>query len=286
MSFDTQQAAAARLAASLENADVVICVEVAAATLFIYDYFTTLSSEVDLVWRDKWGAGKILFLMGRYRIWPELVIILHYGMFKDVPSPCRFTYTYCAWSVLVGVTVGDAILVLRTWAVWGTSRRILFALIILLCATTAINAYYLTRFLRDLTFLPREQQDPAILKVAGENMCAFTAMGREIGISWIAVAGFELVIFLLTAIKLKGIAHAYYRTSRLVSSIYRDGILYFITLSSVSIANVIFIYTQPPEYIILLALMQGTLHSILTCKLILHIRAVARDDETLTTSKT
>ncbi|EJD38099.1 hypothetical protein AURDEDRAFT_172860 [Auricularia subglabra TFB-10046 SS5] len=108
MSLSAPQAVAL-LASSFANAQVVVYVEVAAATLFFYDYFTTFPSEVELVWRGKWGAGKILFLMGRYIMWPELTIVLYYALFKDAPNNCRFTVTYSLWSVLIGITIGDGV---------------------------------------------------------------------------------------------------------------------------------------------------------------------------------
>ncbi|EJD38094.1 hypothetical protein AURDEDRAFT_172855 [Auricularia subglabra TFB-10046 SS5] len=212
MSLSAPQAAAL-LASSFVNAQLVVCVEVAAATLFFYDYFTTLSSEVEL-----------------------LTIVLYYALFKGAPNNCRFTAL-----VLIGITIGDAILVLRTWAIWDTSRAVLVLLATLLCASTVTNAYYLTRYLRGLILFPLERLDPSIVRLFGRHSC----LDREIGVLWIVVAAFKL---------------------------------------GISAANVVFVYTQPLEYVILLALMQGTFHSILTCRLTLHIRSVATEDTTLALS--
>ncbi|EJD35253.1 hypothetical protein AURDEDRAFT_175677 [Auricularia subglabra TFB-10046 SS5] len=297
MSLSAPQAAAL-LASSFANAQVVVCVEVATATLFFYDYLTTLSSEVELVWLGKWGAGKILFLLGRYVMWPELMMVFYYALFKDAPTNCRFAVTYSLWSVLIGITVGDVILVLRTWAVCDTSRTVLVLLATLLCCSTATNAYYLARYLRGLILFPLERLDPSIVRSLGRHSCPFTAMDREIGVLWVVVAAFELVVFVLTAVNLKGIARLNCRTSRLVSSIYRDGTLYFLylfgesplassasCLLTASIRNLRGECSIRLEYVILLAIMQGTFHSILTCRLILHIRAVAREDATLALSE-
>lgn len=227
----------------------VQCVEVAAATLFTYDYFTTLAAEVDLVWRGRWGVGKILFLMSRYVMWPEVVLVFYYALFKDAPTHCRFTFTYSMCSVLAALTIADAILVLGTWAIWQTSRRVLIFLSAFLCALTVTNAYYFARDMQEFILISPDQVDPSIAKMLGRHSCTVTAIGRDIGVPWIAVAAFELVIFLMTVFKLRGGASTAVkcRSSRLSSAIHRDGTLYFTLLFGVSSANAVLVYTQPPD---------------------------------------
>lgn len=80
-----------------------------AATLFFYDHLLTLFAEIDLVWRAKWNTGKVLFLLVRYMMWPELCFILYYDFIGDPSDKCRITYTYSLYSLLVGITVADGL---------------------------------------------------------------------------------------------------------------------------------------------------------------------------------
>ncbi|EFI26791.1 hypothetical protein CC1G_15714 [Coprinopsis cinerea okayama7 len=57
---------------------------------------------------------------------------------------------------------------------------------------------------------------------------------------------------------------------------YRDGFFYFVSLTLVTIGNIIFDRRAPPELRFMLTLPQGVLHSVLACRLILHIYDFAR----------
>lgn len=48
-----------------------------ATCLFVYDYFTTFSDEVDFIWKARCGPGKLLFLLVRYVTWPELLSLIY-----------------------------------------------------------------------------------------------------------------------------------------------------------------------------------------------------------------
>ncbi|EJD38119.1 hypothetical protein AURDEDRAFT_172877 [Auricularia subglabra TFB-10046 SS5] len=75
---------------------------------------------------------------------------------------------------------------------------------------------------------------------------------------WVFIAAFELVIFVMTAIK--GFGHFHEQHSSLISSIYRDSLLYFVFIFGISAANVMVSYMNP-GYDLLLGPMQCTLHS-------------------------
>ncbi|EJD38770.1 hypothetical protein AURDEDRAFT_172090 [Auricularia subglabra TFB-10046 SS5] len=82
--------------------------------------------------------------------------------------------------------------------------------------------------------------------------CALTSNSRRIGIAWLGWTGFELVIVVMTLIKyFKDSQHC--RSSNMIRSLYRDGIIYFIYMFAVSVANVTILYTTSVDsYIVLL----------------------------------
>ncbi|KZV86307.1 hypothetical protein EXIGLDRAFT_587720, partial [Exidia glandulosa HHB12029] len=67
----------------------------------VWDFVLTLREEVRWIWGSSWGLGKILFLLGRYMTWAEVILAV------------------CL------------ILILRTWAIWKRSRRVLCGLLII-----------------------------------------------------------------------------------------------------------------------------------------------------------
>lgn len=261
--------------ASLHRGQTVHFLHVAAAALFIYDYFTTFAEEVALIWPAQWGSGKILFLLARYITWPELVIVLYIELFDVKPTLCHAIYTYATWSILAGIVISDMILILRTWAIWGANRAILVMLSVLLVAITATNCYIVAYYIRNTVFISANSVVP------GVQGCVIISSTRRIGVAWITLTAFEFVIVLMTVVK--GVEHFRKSSSNLISSLYRDGILYFIYLFSISLTNLVFVYATPAEYIVLLAQLQRAFHAILSCRIILHLRAAsaAQHSETL-----
>lgn len=136
-----------------------------------------------------------------------------------------------------------------------------------------MNFYVIADTLHNILFYLSRELDPAIAALVREyRICLISGDFRELGVLWSTIAGFELVVFGLTA--MKAIAHVRGQTSSLVYSLYRDGMLYFVYIFALSATNVVLVYTKPP-YALLLGPLQCAFHSILCCRLVLHIRAAA-----------
>ncbi|EJD34772.1 hypothetical protein AURDEDRAFT_176167 [Auricularia subglabra TFB-10046 SS5] len=201
---------------------------VTAAALFFYDHVLTLSAEIDLVWRSKWSVGKALFLVERYMKWAELGVMFYYDWINSSVPDCLPIYSYTMYSLLLGVVIADVILILRTWALWDTSRLVIILLSVLLCAITAANYYFVAYYLRTLNFFPLDKVDPRAASIFDNKFCLATKLSNRFAIIWVSIAAFELVIFIMTAIK--GFGHFRQQSSSLISAIYRDSMLYFVSI--------------------------------------------------------
>ncbi|EJD38841.1 hypothetical protein AURDEDRAFT_172160 [Auricularia subglabra TFB-10046 SS5] len=272
-----------QLFSSLQRGTIVHYLHVSAACLFMYDYFTTLSDEVTFIWNARWGPGKALLLLVRYITWPELLVLLYIELFDITTKTCHRAFVYTAWSLLFGVTVSEMVLILRTWAIWGARRNTLLLLCALLLGVTAVNSYIVAYYINHTTsqsiLHSRASSNPyiSVIRAAGYipgvTGCVLVASTHKVGIAWMTVTVFEFVIVVMTMIK--GLEHYKTSASSLFPSLYRDGILYFVFLFTISLVNMIVIYTAPDEYIILLAETQRAFHALLACKIILHLRASA-----------
>jgi len=69
--------------------------------------------------------------------------------------------------------------------------------------------------------------------------------------------------------------YIYARTTTLVSVLYRDGIMNYIYLCVLSIVNVSVLLTVPHGYTTLLTAFQRAIHSILSARILLHLREAA-----------
>ncbi|EJD44945.1 hypothetical protein AURDEDRAFT_166132 [Auricularia subglabra TFB-10046 SS5] len=256
---------------SLERAKVVYFMHVSATCVFVYDHLTTFSDEVELVWPTAWNAGKIFFLIERYLTWPELLLTIYREShdlveLSDVdPQFCHNMFTYISWSTTFAIIVTDMILVLRTWALWGARRSILAFLVLFLIAVAAADSVIVVYYIDKTVFMRAADAIPVL------HGCVIKSSTNRIAIGWIVLTSFELVIVVLTLIK--GIAHFRTGHSNLITSLYRDGILYFVYLFALSLCNLLFIYTAPKEYIALFGPMQRAFNAILSCKIIMHLQA-------------
>jgi len=75
-----------------------------------------------------------------------------------------------------------------------------------------------------------------------------------------------------------GVRRLRHSRSRLVTTLYKDGIFYFISLFLISAGNIVVLVAGPPEYVDLLNTFQRVLHSILSTRILLHVRQAARGD--------
>ncbi|KZV86298.1 hypothetical protein EXIGLDRAFT_750161 [Exidia glandulosa HHB12029] len=259
---------------SLTRSQVVRYSNVASACLFMYDYVVTLPDEISLVWPAAWGPGKILFLLARYVTWPEITLAV-YQQLSDIPATeCHSFFTYFSWSTVWGIGVAEMILMLRTWALWNRKQSILIGLVTLFCAIWAPISYIISVVNAKTTFVASSSFSPAL------SGCFVTGSTSLISVAWILLTCFDFVILGLTIIK--GLEHFKHQSSTLLSSLYRDGLLYFVYLFSIALANVIVLYTTPPEFTILLNNFQRVLHAMLSCRIILQLRALAVRSEVQT----
>ncbi|EJD32275.1 hypothetical protein AURDEDRAFT_178680 [Auricularia subglabra TFB-10046 SS5] len=144
-------------------------------------------------------------------------------------------------------------------------------------------ALFVVPYVRNTIFVRASQLVPSL------KGCVIAQSPRRIAFGWMTLTLFELgaavfalrklvvlnilsVIVILTLIK--GIeqfrlGHA----SNLITSLYRDGILYFIYLFVLSLGNMLSIFIAPSEYVVLFGVAQRAFNAILSCRIIMHLQA-------------
>jgi len=87
----------------------------------------------------------------------------------------------------------------------------------------------------------------------------------------------EISVIVLTV--WKGVTHWRIRGSRLMNVLYRDGIVFFVGLLLMSLANFTMYLSSHTGFAkVSLSELQRVLHAILTARIILHLRAAAAGD--------
>jgi len=233
----------------------------AAVTVLCYDYLLTFDDERSLVWSSKWSIGKILFLLTRYSPFVDIIlaIILETGTFRSAET-CRSLYLTAVIVEVLGISFAEAILILRTWALWDHSRPIIISLSAGLTVAIALSGVLLALFLSSITF------------IVEEDICILTEASRAAAVAgvFVTVMLFETMVLILTAIK--AWHHLRQPRSDLATVIYRDGLCFFLFINLFSIANVLVLINSDHISPDLMLTLQRVMHSILSGRLLINLR--------------
>ncbi|KAF5363447.1 hypothetical protein D9756_001010 [Leucocoprinus leucothites] len=82
-----------------------------------------------------------------------------------------------------------------------------------------------------------------------------------------------LMLALMTAQALPALRSEY--TLPLTRLIYRDGVIYYVYIFLLSLINAIMIVALPSDLASILVIIEGTMHWVLACRVVLHIREQA-----------
>ncbi|KAI0683225.1 hypothetical protein BC835DRAFT_1423502 [Cytidiella melzeri] len=242
---------------------------------------------------------------------------------NNTANSCEFFDTeFCAqadqlyFEVLLGsgVYLSELVLIWRTFALWEDSKWVKYILGGVWLLMIPIDLYLLVRFTSSTVYAPQP--------VHGQPGCNLTKANSLIAGDFISLSVLEIgkiisrahrshgpsiltsitVIVVLTLIK--GLRHMEYDLTHapLLVTLYRDGkimaaslrltvkpkivgVLFFICLSVLSVANVLAPVVGPKSNALLFPTFLRIMHSTLCCRVILHIRSAAAyndlDDDTI-----
>jgi len=244
---------------------IVTYFDIASAALLFYDYLITLPEEVTYVWPTRWNIGKVLFLLTRYPVFADTTLVLVHQFQVLDATQCKIIFTTIGWMLGVGVGIAEIILSMRTWVIWGRDKRIAFFLGSLLVVLWIPVFWFDNEALSSLVFTsPPNPNTPGCFLISQKNILYAV---------FILIMSFETVILTLTLIK--GLEHFRRAGSPLVTVLYRDGILNYVYLFILSVINLVVITSAPHGFTTLLTAMQRVAHSILSGRILLHLRQAA-----------
>jgi len=232
------------------DTQLVQCTLVACGTLLVYDLLCTLDQEVAYVWNSPWTLGTALFFLNRYLPFIDTFLSLKLKLSMSSPETCQRQFTVVTWLIASGIIISEFILVLRT-------------------ALAFIPAIIVTDIeLKSLKYVPSDFPG-----------CRLSAASSIIIISYILLALSETTVAVLTGIA----AYRYLRhsQSRWVTQLYREGLLFYVYLLSISIANVLVPIFAPRIFANWLATPQRVMHSVL-CNRVLLVILKQRSSSALT----
>ncbi|TFK24850.1 hypothetical protein FA15DRAFT_694218 [Coprinopsis marcescibilis] len=258
---------------------------VIAATLLYYDMALTFEQEVTRVWGSKMTLGTWLFLLNRYV--PALMYMMDLGALYtfeyngDVPACRNLGLVSTLLSVPTLATV-KAILIMRTHALY-QNRKLLYAL-----SGFAVFAviYMIAGWMIVLSGV-------GVAAIGGNGImgclppsCAKLSCRAFSASFWIMWLTFETIIFWLTARKC-WIAYSadgrfgHSRHSKMVSVLFRDGLIYYMIIILLSLLN-FFMWVFHPYGIYLAVGILRALQATICSRLLLNIRGMLAPQPTTT----
>ncbi|KAJ7186058.1 hypothetical protein C8R46DRAFT_1289542 [Mycena filopes] len=205
----------AALAHSATLLQQVKYMDVASMTILLYDYLLSLELEISLVWGTRWSLSKIFYLCARYPPFIDVPIVLWYELQPNIDiKNCFPLYASSSWGAFF------AILVLRTYALLGCNNRFLTWFVIQYVAIACATVVILSLFLKSLKF-----GAPPLPTVVG---CQLVDGSLILVVAFILVLLNETILMICTLwVGVKRFRHS---NNRLITTLYRDGISYFVLL--------------------------------------------------------
>ncbi|KAJ8517603.1 hypothetical protein ONZ45_g5245 [Pleurotus djamor] len=218
--------------------------------------------EIRHVWAAKCSFGLALFLTSRYLGVASCIVSLF------PTSPTTSNLVVC--TRVLTIIVCEATLAVRTWAIWGRNRWILFILVGFAIGAIIPAAITVSR---DIT--TKEIKTDTASEVV-DPFCVITE--GDVGNMW-AVPYLMTIMYATVTTSLSLIRIVWWRRriprgqrGHVLHTLYTDGLLYFLLMLVIGAVNTgLVIKTTAPELRSSVTQLQTSLHSILASRIILHL---------------
>lgn len=228
--------------------------------ILVLDYCITFSEEVQWTWSKPWDVIRIIFVISRYLPFAGVGMTAYDAL--RVSDQCASTLEGNIIHI-IGIVAAEALLVIRTWAFWKKSKRLLIGLLIYSMATVIGAAA--------MNILPNHQLISTDVSMI-PGSCGFES-SRNAALVYAILALFECVILVLTAYKW----FYDYRDSEIqtsiVTTVYGGSMLYMMCIIAITVTNVIIDAALPVGFTNIFDTLQLVIHSVLASRILFHLRS-------------
>ncbi|KAF9068989.1 hypothetical protein BDP27DRAFT_1326248 [Rhodocollybia butyracea] len=233
-----------------------------------YDYILSLSQEVAYIWASNWGSVKALYFFRVKKLNPHIS-----------SASCHRTMTFNAIFANLGIGISDLILVIRTYALYQRSRKLLVILVITWAGVFVVNVLTASKW--DTSDILAFSESITLL---GGSSCFLIGEDKTELVNYISLLLGETVVVALTLWRGFRESHTSYprhgffgATQSVLITFYRDGLMFYMCILPITLGNALVTVYAPVRVQPL-----RVIHSILCCKLIVHVREIANppDDQT------
>ncbi|VDB99453.1 unnamed protein product [Peniophora sp. CBMAI 1063] len=254
---------------------MIYVLQVVPITVLYYDYLLTIRDEIENYWPThrplSWLSG--LFLGTRYLTLlgfaPVLAAVLwgreSVSRLTNAFLRCGFiVYYHPSLEIFLQIPVA-VLCILRVYALYAQDRRVLVGLVLLFTGLLAVG----------LALFSTVDAHPTLYYWPVAPLCGTSTNlhdGVRLAIGWSTLLVFDMVIFLLTAVR----AFKVWKAGRIVHVVLRDGVMYFCALSVCNLVNIVILVVSTPLLRTAFASLTNVLSVTLISRLMLNLRSDTR----------
>jgi len=250
----------------LDSLSIQLYVDVACVALWAYDHSLTFTKELSLIWNTPWKFPKVLYIVSRYWSTVTLTILLYYHFSDDISvENCLISGRFVTWSIGIGMCSAEIILTIRTWAVWGRSRK----------AGIFLSVFFAVIWIPGFIIIGFWEGTAKYASVPREIVpsgCWPEVTSSLYSVSYILIAIFEGVLLIMISIKGYTALSEGPVDPKFFRAVYLNGILCYIYLFTLSVINIMINMHVSRNYANLLSVFQQVMHSLLAGRMLLELR--------------
>jgi len=205
-------------------------------TAVIYDYVLMFSREMDYVWHRPWTWVSTMFVLVRYLglSWAILAqVVLGGSIFLSGPVQiCSAIYQVATWAFPIFIAAADLVMILRVYAMWNQSKRILYILLFIYIPQVIVSFVFQGVYNHPNTYL-----SVTVVQVIDVSFCNISYSQATSHLLWSLTAlrfVFAVTVLMLAVISTLKESIALYKATkqwqpnRYMQQLVKDGILYFL----------------------------------------------------------
>ncbi|KAF9555958.1 hypothetical protein CPC08DRAFT_109341 [Agrocybe pediades] len=262
------------VAQAMQEVEVIRYTRIVANVIIFYDYLVTLEEEVRLMWRGKWSLVKILFFVIRYYGLLGAIFSLYSILTPFLTN--KVSMRIVQWDIItafLATLLTEAVLIIRLYALYNRSRKLLTFMLLCYAATTSCSAWIMSQdIVAGIASI--------VVRLPGTATCTFPPLPQWAYAFWIPFTTFDTLLC----------AFALYRgyqtfassvglhgslANRLLKVMIRDSLFNFIILSLAYLSGTLVWVKLSNAYILIPGAFIITLCNVLSNRMILNIRDTA-----------
>ncbi|KIK43097.1 hypothetical protein CY34DRAFT_11947 [Suillus luteus UH-Slu-Lm8-n1] len=218
--------------------------------ILVFDYCITFQDEVQWTWFRRWDLIRVIFTISRYLPFVGSGMTAYAAL--RVSGPCPPSLAENIIHILC-IIAAEGLLVIRTWAFWKKSKKLLIGLLTYSMATV-IGAVA-------MNILPNHQ----LISTGNDHA------GRTVG--HLTYKKNLIVILVLTAYKWFYDYRDSEIQSSIVTAVYGGSMLYMLCIIAITVTNVIIDAALPVGFTNMFDTLQLVIHSVLASRILFHLRS-------------